>query len=135
MAGLPQWDPKGKLLLEEIGPLMMLRLKRMVVEGTQKEFEFAAKLLMPRYMPEPKVDSAQNGTRFNVSLTASQAHMGALAEIMDRREAAKPMQMIEQVSESDQKDPVASTEADAAQAELPESADPTDDLDQHERSE
>lgn len=94
---LPEVPEVARALLQRLGPKAMATLESMLDDpklGAKDRLE-VIKLIMNRYYPEPKVDSAAGARRSAVMLTAVQTDVSALMNRAQQRIAAQPIEIIE----------------------------------------
>lgn len=104
MSRLPEWSAVTKLMLERIGPKALARLEKIIEEGSSKEALTAAKMILDRVAPEPKVDSSARSLQFITPASGTQT--AELMERMKRRIEAQPAQIeAPEAEEPDQEDP------------------------------
>jgi hypothetical protein len=74
--GLPAYSESVRLMLDRLGPLALARLERMITDPKSKDRDVldAAKMILARVAPEPKVDSAASSAGRKGKSAVGSAH-------------------------------------------------------------
>jgi hypothetical protein len=93
---LPDVPEVARALLNELGPLAMVTLRTMLEDPklSARNRLVVIKMIMDRYYPEPKINSAQD-RRTAMLINASSTDVTALLSRAQQRIAAQPMELIE----------------------------------------
>lgn len=89
---LPEAPEVARAMLARLGPKAMATLESMLDDPklSAKDRLSVIDMIMKRYMPEPKVDSAAGARRPTVMLTATATDVSALMSRAHQRIAAQP---------------------------------------------
>lgn len=104
---LPEVPEVARALLARLGPKAYAALEAMLDDPKVAGRDRLAviKLVLDRYHPEPKIDSAAGARRPAVMLTAVQTDVSALMSRAQQRIASQPVELIAAELETEQGEP------------------------------
>lgn len=99
MVGLPARSETARLLLDRLGPKAYAFLENVLDDPKVpvREKIAIAKMILDRWDPEPKVDSANAATRISIGVNPT----GHLAAVLEKAEARKLLTMQQQPTSID----------------------------------
>lgn len=103
---LPEVPEVARALLARLGPKAMATLESMLDDPklSARDRLTVIDMIMKRYMPEPKVDSAAGARRTSTVMLTTATDVSALMNRAQQRIAAQPVELIAAEPEADADD-------------------------------
>ena len=103
---LPEVPEVARALLARLGPKAMATLESMLDDPklSARDRLTVIDMIMKRYMPEPKVDSAAGARRTSTVMLTTATDVSALMNRAQQRIAARPVELIAAEPEADADD-------------------------------